>query len=232
MKTNKIPFIILNVIALIVILYGCSSDQEKLVEKQKQTCRADIESGKEPTSFCTNLLPEYRAVSPVTQQVPGNQLPADQQYSQPVQYAPQGQPVIVNQPQPAASTDSGGNMIRDMALGGMLGQAFSGRPSGQSFAAQQQQPTTVIHKTIIQQAPAANQQPQAPIAKSVPEVTPVKAPAMDMSKLHAPTPAAAPLMPTAKPKQPAMDMSKMSQSVRPKPAASMTSRMSAPSKRK
>jgi len=231
MKTNPFPalFICLNVIALTVIM-GCSSDQEKLVEKQKQTCKVDIESGKEPTAFCTNLLPEYRSVSPVTQQVPATQQPADQQYAQPVQYAPQGQPVIVNQPQPAASTDSGGNMIRDMALGGMLGQAFSGRSSGQSFAAQQQQPTTVVHKTIIQQAPAANQ--QAPVAKSVPEVTPAKAPAMDMSKLHAPIPAAAPIMPTAKPKQPAMDMSKMSQSVRPKPAAPMTSRMSAPSKRK
>jgi PBP1b-binding outer membrane lipoprotein LpoB len=155
----KIKTIVAIAFAL-TLLVGCSSDQEKLVEKQKQTCKTDIESGKEPTPFCTNLLPEYQSVAPIN----------PQQYLQPTGQSsqPQSQPIVVNQPAASTQSDSSSNIIRDIAIGGLLGHAMSSGNSGQSNVAP---PSTVINKTIIQRAPIAVQQASKPASS------------MDMSRL-------------------------------------------------
>lgn len=107
----------------ILALAGCQSEQEKIHEAQVKTCKEQIQSGQEPTPFCLNLLPEYRAVAQAQQQPLQQYTPqqyAEQQQPQVIQQPASQQPVIVNQPAVPAQN----NGMTDMLVGGLIGHAI------------------------------------------------------------------------------------------------------------
>lgn len=176
--------VLISVLALAV--QGCSSEEEKIKQAQIDTCRTDIKSGKEPTQFCVNLLPEYKSVAQVNvptdypqnvqQPYPEQQYQQQAQPSQPqvvYQQAPVGQaPVIV---QSAPQSSGAGDAIQNMAIGAMAGHLLSNNSnnggSGYNNYNDRRPVTNVTRNvTIINKTTGVPLPPKS--AQSAPVVTP------------------------------------------------------------
>lgn len=155
---SEMKNVVLLMMMVLVLGQGCSSEQEKIQQAQIDTCRSDIKSGKEPTQFCVNLLPEYRQLANIPNQYDQPQMP---QVIQPQAYPVQPAPVVVQQP--VQSGSSAGDTIRDMAIGGMIGHALSSNGNnnnGNSYnGGYSSRPNVTRNVTIINKATPTPSQP-------------------------------------------------------------------------
>lgn len=158
----------LTLVALL-LLVACSSEQEKIMAEQKAVCKKQIESGQEPTQFCLERLPQYRAVAAPPL--------APQQAYQEAQYAPQ-QPYYPQQQAPVVVQGAApqGSGLLENVVSGAAGYAL-GSMSNRSNNPQPQVVVREVERSgyrpeprLRPVAPLMNQSPTqaavAPIAKA------------------------------------------------------------------
>lgn len=152
-------------LSLIMSIVACSSEAEKIRAKQVSVCEESITSGVQPTEFCLNLLPKYRAMY-------SNGANQSQQY--------QEQQPAYQQAAPVQDSSS----VVDTMLGAVAGYTLG---SSGNRGATSGRPADVNNHYY-----AAPEQSRAPAA-AAPVIQPKqKTNYMDMSKMSAPIPQSTP----------------------------------------
>lgn len=186
------------VLAIGLMAVGCTSEEEKLLERQKQAqleqieiCKESVRTGQAFSPFCSVLAGPPAAA------------PAPQQPQYVEQQAAQT-PVVVQQ---QSGSDSA---VANAALAAGVGYLAGTMANNQQVAA----PQPAVKEIHYLPAPNAQQPTAAPASTAPVAGMPPKQPSpMDMSKLKAPIPAAIPAA-NVPPKQPStMDMGKLKTSV-------------------